>query len=83
MTPDLSRFTQSARMNPKQKFTSLMGLLYRHEGLSDSFDRLAPNKAAGIDSMKKIDYEVGLHGRLVDLSYDVLSTGLKLDPGIP
>jgi hypothetical protein len=68
MTPDLDRFTQITRADPKQTFTSLMGLLCRPEGLVDSFGRLALNKAAGVDGMKKADYEVGLEDRLADLS---------------
>jgi RNA-directed DNA polymerase len=80
MTPDLLRFTQTARIDPKLKMTSIMGLLCRPEGLADSFGRLATNKAAGVDGMKKADYEVGLDGRLADLSGQLRRAGYMPKP---
>jgi group II intron reverse transcriptase/maturase len=68
MTPDLERFTQMAHSNPKMKFNSLMGLVYRTAGLHDSFRRLEGNKAAGVDGMRKVDYSVGVEERLSELS---------------
>ncbi len=55
MTPDLKQFTQYARANPNLECNALMGLLFRQEGLLDSFQRLAGNKAPGVDGLKKAD----------------------------
>ncbi|HET6343388.1 MAG TPA: reverse transcriptase domain-containing protein, partial [Myxococcota bacterium] len=80
MTPDLYRFTQLARSSPKQQFNSVMGLLCREEGLTDSFGRLAKNKAPGVDGMRKADYEVGLGDRLADLSARLRRSGYRPQP---
>jgi len=68
VTPDLDRFIQYARANPNQRFNSVMGLLWRPEGLLDSFGYLAKNKAPGVDGVRKDDYAVGAEQRIGDLS---------------
>ncbi len=80
MTPDLDRFTQRARLAPKQTFNSLMGLLCRQPGLADSFGRLATNKAAGVDGIKKTDYGVGVNDRLADLAGRLRRGGYMPNP---
>lgn len=68
MTPDLSRFTRLSRESTRQSFTSLMGMLWRPEGLLDSFRNLASNKAPGVDGVRKANYAEGLDGSIEDLS---------------
>ena len=68
MTPDLKQFTQYARANPKLECNAFMGLLFRQEGLLDSFQRLAGIKTPGVDGLKKADYTIRLENRLRDLS---------------
>lgn len=80
MTPDLQQFTQFARANPKLRFNSLMGLLFRPEGLLDSFDRLATNKAAGVDGIQKAEYADGLADRLAVLSSRLRRGGYTPQP---
>lgn len=80
MTPDLKQFTEFARADPKVKFNSLMGLLFRQEGLLDSFSRLAKNKAAGVDGIKKAEYEIGLLDRVAALSSRMQRGGYTPQP---
>lgn len=75
MTPDIERFIRLARANPKMKFKSLMGLLFRKIGLRDSFNRLDGNKAAGVDGIKKVDYVTKLDVKIEDLSARVRRLG--------
>lgn len=44
MTSDIERLTQFVRKDPTVKLNSLMGMIFRPEGLSDSFARLAGNR---------------------------------------
>ena len=53
MTQDIARLTQLARADQRLKFNSLMGMVFRPEGLRDSFERLAGNKAPGVDGVRK------------------------------
>src|SRR6266480_261967 len=78
MTTDLTRFTQWAVEKPQQRYTALMGMLADRQGLAESFARLGANKAAGVDGVRKADYEHGLEEKLSDLSarYD----GWGIDP---
>jgi len=62
------------------EFTSLLGMVFRREGLLDSFRRLAGNKAAGVDGMKKADYAVGLEDRIADLSARLRRLGYRPHP---
>jgi len=80
MTQDLEQFTQFARANVKVKFNSLMGLLFRPEGLLDSFRRLSGKKAPGVDGMRKVDYVAGLEERIKDLSSRVRRMGYRPKP---
>ena len=75
MTPDLKRFKRLAHAEPKAKFNSLMGLIFRTEGLHDSFHRLAGNKAAGVDGLKKADYAIGVVHRVEALSLRLKQKG--------
>ena len=59
MTTRLTHFTQRARAEPRERFNSLMGLLFDPEGLHASFRRQAKSKAAGVDGMRKGDYAEG------------------------
>ena len=80
MTPDLARFTRLARDNPKMRFNSLMGLLFRADGLRDSFERQPSRKAPGVDGVKKADYAEDLEKRLAALSADLRSLGYRPSP---
>jgi group II intron reverse transcriptase/maturase len=68
MTPDLAQFTVFAHKNPTLKFNSLMGLIFRKEGLRESFRLLQGSKAAGSDGIKKDDYRKDLENNLTTLS---------------
>ena len=57
-----------AREAPTEKLTSLMGMVFRKEGLLDSFRRLPGNKAPGVDGIRKDDYGQNLTARIDDLS---------------
>ena len=80
MTPDLDRFTRCARANPKLTFNSLMGLLYRPEGLLESFRGLASNKAPGIDGVRKTDYAKELETKIQNLSSRLRRGGYRPQP---
>lgn len=80
MTPKLERFTQFARRNPKLKYNSLMGLLFREGGLRDSFRRLAGNKAPGVDGIRKVDYEKDLEVNIKNLSKRIQKLDYKPKP---
>jgi hypothetical protein len=76
MTTDLTRFTQWARESPQRQYSALMGMLYDPEGLNASFERLAANKAPGVDGMPKAEYADGSAERLADLSVSVRARNL-------
>ena len=80
MTPDLAQFTVFAHKNPSMKFNSLMGLIFRVEGLRESFRRLPGNKAAGSDGIKKDDYHKDLENNLATLSDRVRRGGYTPKP---
>jgi RNA-directed DNA polymerase len=80
MTPDLHRLTQKAIGNLKEKFTSLMGILYRPDGLHHSLQRLAANKAPGVDGMRKADYVSEAGQRIEDLSARLQRLGYRPKP---
>ncbi len=81
MTTKLIHFTQWAREAPQPRYTALMGLLCDPEGLHDSFDRQAGNKATGIDGIRKADYALGLDARLAALSQQVRQCAYRPRPG--
>jgi RNA-directed DNA polymerase len=68
MTPDVFRLALKARKDRKLRCNSLMGMLFRPDGLRASFERLAKNKAPGVDGIRKEDYADDLDARLMDLS---------------
>jgi group II intron reverse transcriptase/maturase len=68
MTTKFIRFTQRARVLVRERFNSLMGLVCEREGLRESFERQAKNKASGVDGIKKEDYAAGVEQRIVELS---------------
>ena len=80
MTPDLAQFTVYAHKNPSMKFNSLMGLIFRQEGLSESFRLLQGSKAAGSDGIKKDDYREDLETNLTALSDRVRRGGYTPKP---
>jgi RNA-directed DNA polymerase len=81
MTTKLARFTQKAREVGRERFTSLMGLLFDLEGLRASFERQDGGKAPGVDGMRKADYAEGLEDRLWSLSGRVRRLGYRPKPG--
>jgi group II intron reverse transcriptase/maturase len=80
MTPDLAQFTVYAHKNPSMKFNSLMGLIFRKEGLRESFRLLQGSKAAGSDGIKKDDYHKDLENNLTTLSDRVRRGGYTPKP---
>jgi len=56
MTTQITHFTQWARDNPQRKYNSLLGMLFDPDGLNESFERQAANKAPGVDGMRKAGY---------------------------
>jgi RNA-directed DNA polymerase len=80
MPTDLIRFTQWARESPQRQYTALMGMLYDPEGLNASFERLAANKAPGVDGMRKAEYADGLAERLANLSARLRRLGYRSKP---
>ncbi len=80
MTTDLLSFARMAHADPKMRFTSLMGLVWRVEELRASFEGLAPNKAPGVDGIRKADYAEGLDEKLADLSARLQRLGYRPRP---
>ncbi len=69
MDTKLVRFTQWVRAAPQRSYHALMGLLSDPEGLRESFERQAGNKAAGSDGVRKADYAREVDERLASLSH--------------
>ena len=80
MTTDLTRYTRWARESPQRQYIALMGMLYDPEGLTASFERLAANKAPGVDGMRKAEYAEGSAERLADLSARLRRLGYRPKP---
>ena len=80
MTPDLLNFIALNQRTPQLKLNSLMGLVFRKEGLLDSFRGLANNKAPGVDGLRKLDYEQDLEERITTLSQKLRQGGYKPKP---
>ncbi|ASF48347.1 group II intron reverse transcriptase/maturase [Methylovulum psychrotolerans] len=81
MTTQIIHFTQWVRDNPQRKYNSLLGMLFDPDGLNESFERQAANKAPGVDGMRKADYGgYGLPERLKDLSARVRRLGYRPKP---
>ncbi len=77
MDTQLVRFTQWARQQPQQRYTALMGLLGRREGLKHSFEAQPGNKARGIDGESKSDYAEEVGARLAELSAKLRSLSYR------
>jgi group II intron reverse transcriptase/maturase len=80
MATRLTRFTQKAREEPRERFTALMGLVFDPEGLHASFERQNGRKAPGVDGVRKADYAVGLDDRIDDLSGRLRRMGYRPNP---
>ncbi len=80
MTPKLERFTLMAREQLRERFNSLMGLLFDPEGLRESFERQKGNKAPGVGGVRKNDYGKDLEARLEDLSARIRRMGYRPQP---
>jgi len=50
----LQRLTQKAEGILRERFTSLMGMMFRPAVLQESLERLAANKAPGVDGTRKV-----------------------------
>jgi group II intron reverse transcriptase/maturase len=57
-----------------------MGMVFRPEGLRDSFERLPRNKAPGVDGVRKDDYRKGLDAKIEDLSARLRRMGYRPQP---
>ena len=68
METKLTHFIQWTREKPQREYTSLLGKVFDVECLRVSFGELAGSKAPGIDGVRKSDYEIGLEGKLTELS---------------
>jgi RNA-directed DNA polymerase len=68
MTTQLVCFTQWAKQSPQPHYNALMGMLCNPQGLRESFDKQAGNKATGIDGVRKQDYAQNVDARLAELS---------------
>jgi RNA-directed DNA polymerase len=80
LNTDLQRLTQKAKGNLKERFTSLMGMLFRPAGLYESLERLAANKAPGVDGIRKADYVKEASPRINDLSARLRRLGYRPKP---
>jgi RNA-directed DNA polymerase len=80
MTGDLQTLTEMSRSNRKMRFTSLMGMLFRTDGLRDSFDRQPANRAVGVDGERKDAYGLRLEDRLATLSTQLRHGGYYPKP---
>jgi RNA-directed DNA polymerase len=80
MNTTLACFTQWAQSAPQPSYNALMGLLCNREGLTESFDRQAGNKAVGVDGVSKADYAQGLTERIDALSGQLRSLSWHPQP---
>ena len=64
METKLTRIAQIAKEKPKEKITSLAGLLNK-ESLTEAHDRMSKKKASGVDQVTKEEY-----GRKLDENLD-------------
>jgi hypothetical protein len=80
LNTDLQRPTQKAKSNLKERFTSLMGMVFRPAGLHESPERLAANKAPGVDGIRKAGYVKEACPRINDLSARLRRLGYQPKP---
>ena len=71
METKLTRIAQIAKEKPKEKITSLAGLLNK-ESLTEAHDRMSKKKASGVDQVTKEEY-----GRNLDENLDGLLDRMK------
>jgi retron-type reverse transcriptase len=67
----LTRIAQIAKEKPKEKITSLAGLLSK-ESLTETHDGMSKKKASGVDQVTKEEY-----GRKLDENLEVLLDNMK------
>ena len=77
METEFTRITEWARVNPKEKFNSLLGKVFNLAGLHESFRAQRGNKAPGIDGIRKDEYAAGLEQRLESLSARIRRMGYR------
>lgn len=80
MTPDMLRLRRKACADRRLRFNSLMGLIQRREGLRASFERLAANKAPGVDGVRKADYAAKADDHLHELSSKIARLSYRPKP---
>lgn len=68
MTTELAGLARRAQAEPRERFSSLLGMVYDPAGLRASFERQDGRKAPGADGISKSDYAEGLDERLGELS---------------
>ena len=66
METQLERIAKVAKVNPKEKFTSLIHLINK-ESLIESHKAMQPGKASGVDKVTKEQYSEGLEENIGDL----------------
>ena len=66
METKLERIARVAKEKPKEKITSLAGII-NEETLKESHRKMSGKKAAGVDQMTKDDYEENLDGNIESL----------------
>ena len=71
METKLTRIAQIAKEKPKEKITSLAGLLNK-ESLTEAHDGMSKKKASGVDQVTKEEY-----GRNLDENLDALLDRMK------
>jgi group II intron reverse transcriptase/maturase len=73
-------FTQRAQAEPRLKFNALMGLMCDPQGLHESFERQAGDKAPGVDGVRKADYAQDVEQHLATLSQRLRRLGYVPKP---
>jgi RNA-directed DNA polymerase len=80
MTTEPIRSKQSEEKRSQRRYTSLMGQLFNEAGLTESFHRQPGNKAVGVDSVSKMEYEKNLVANIADLSARLRRMGYRPNP---
>jgi len=66
METKLTRIAQIAKERPKERITSLAGLINK-ESLMESHQKMRGKKAAGVDQLTKAEYDKGLEANIESL----------------
>jgi len=77
MTTEPTRDRRTEVKQPRRRYTSLMGLLFKEEGLRESYHRQPSGKAVGIDGVNKEDYGRDLVANLGSLSRRLRRLGYR------